>query len=225
MALAKKNVIQLKALNRSQLIAQIKSAYLNAPLAQFPKIKSIIRDLGLSAADVSFDEVETIFRQENWQALRDAYLEQQHQFSRRELELTIEVRNIELMGILDTRIKITQRLDMQFLTKGKATTLDGTSELIEYTYDPRSITALILALNDLYRANSEAKRFVENVSDKSAPIATPHMLAHLQKVAKMSPTELMEETRKLDKMIQLLAGPDKDNEEEIRRQHPRLQNR
>jgi hypothetical protein len=220
MATAMGQVVSIRQNRKSELLVKIRTAFLDTPLGHFPTIEKVFKDLAIDQTEISAAEVQLIARRADWPGLRETMLEQRHSISKRELSLTISHRNIELMQLLEGRIKITQRLDMQYLYKGRVLSLDGSIELENYQYDPKSITYSVLALHEIYRSSKFTQDFIASAdSKKDQPSISPIMFEQIRKLQKMNDETLTAELEKLNNLAKILEGPSKGDEDEIRRQH------
>ena len=215
------NIIPIKWQLKEDCIVKIRSEYLNAQLGVHPSIAKIHKALAIDESILKIEEAMLIAKNEDWQAVRDFHLEQLFPTSKIELKLTIDQRNLEIVQILQNQIKITNRLDLQYLTRGKVNSLDGSSEISDYRYDPRNISLLILSMSEIYKSAQYAAHFVNSFQATKARdnLISPIVLQQIKKLQSLPLDSLIAEGDRMNKLMQQLEYQSQDHSEEIRQQH------
>lgn len=205
----KPKLYQLK--NSHTLIGQIRSEFINASLGEFPTVEKIYQTLGLNQHEpLALMEVKTVAKKENWSAQREARLENLSPYSPTEMRLLIQQRTNESLIHLQNLIKVTLRLDIQYLQTGQVLSLDGSKILRDYIYDPKNISILMFAMNQIFQSSSLSEKYIGNQtvnSEASTNHITANQVQLLSRLSSMSVDELSEEAILLDQLVMLLAKP------------------
>jgi len=195
--------------NNHTLMTQIKSNYINANLGEFPTVEKIYQNLGLSPHEpLPLDEVKAIAKKENWVAQRESQLEDLSPYSPTEMRLLIKHRTNESLIHLQNLIKVVARLDIQYLQSGQVLSLDGSKVLRDYDYDPKNISVLMFAMNQIFQSSTLSEKYFSNQA-VSSEVATNHITASqvqlVSRLSAMTLDELSAEVSQLDQLAALLS--------------------